>query len=97
MSVVLETLSNEWRRRTLSLLSGHETMTVDDLAETLAVEAGDRPADTLRLELHHCHLPKLADAGLVRYDAERDRVRVRTDLGELDPLLEAVRASDRVA
>lgn len=97
VSVALETLSNEWRRRTLSLLSGHEMMTVDELAEALAVEGGDLPAETLHLELHHCHLPKLADAGLVSYDAERHRVRARTHSSELDSLLEAVRASDRVA
>lgn len=98
VSVALEALSNEWRRRTLSLLSGQETMSVDELVETLAAEADHRkPTETLHLELHHCHLPKLADIGLIRYDAERGRVRARTDIGDLDSLFAAVHASGRVA
>ncbi|WP_193570246.1 MULTISPECIES: hypothetical protein [Halorussus] len=41
---------------------------------------GEAPStETARAELHHVHLPKLADHDLVGYDAQSGSVRYRPD------------------
>lgn len=70
------------RRRRLTLealesLSGRAT--VDELvAELLAAghDAVDGDAERIRIRLHHVDLPRLADAGRIAYDVERERVRL---------------------
>ncbi|SEQ93123.1 DUF7344 domain-containing protein [Natrinema salaciae] len=57
-----------------------ETATLADLARYAATsldESHDRPADELRLRLHHIHLPELADDGLIDYDYRATSVRYR--------------------
>lgn len=77
-STAFELVSHEHRRVAVEVLSDRsEPVTLEELA----TETGSRDGsvsvdehDVLRMELHHCHLPKLADAGLVRYDRETNRV-----------------------
>ncbi|PGF16743.1 hypothetical protein CP556_11855 [Natrinema sp. CBA1119] len=38
--------------------------------------AADADRQTIALELHHVHLPKLANAGLIEYDRQNDVVHV---------------------
>jgi len=66
---------------------------VDDLAE--AIESRDRPTDDGRtaVELHHAHLPVLADAEVIEFDRERGSVAYRGD-DRVEALLEFV--SDRL-
>lgn len=78
-------LDDEQRRFVIESLqtvrSGVDT-TLDDVAthlERTAERTGRKDADprrTLRCRLHHVHLPMLADAGLLEYDAETKRVRL---------------------
>ena len=35
-------------------------------------------SETIRTELHHAHLPKLAEAGWIEYDSENGTVRYET-------------------
>lgn len=82
-------LSSERRRRALDALAGRST-TVD--LETLATEVAARAAeagavggestDRVALTLHHAHLPRLDDAGVVDYDPERRRIDPDTLLVE---------------
>lgn len=55
------------------------TVSVDELAEriagTLDGESTDRSESDIRISLHHCHLPKLADSGVIEYDTRRHTVR----------------------
>lgn len=76
-AAVVDALAHERRRRVLTILNDRATpLSVTDLAcELASLELDDRPGEaptdyrhSVRVALHHCHLPKLADAGLVRYD-----------------------------
>lgn len=74
-----EALAHERRRHVLSVLrDAGDSLTVRELAVEIArLENGaaagtvdpDR-VDSIRLGLYHRHAPKLADVGLVEYDAE---------------------------
>ena len=92
-------LGDATRRRTLSVLRGADgAMALDDLAA--AVVADDRdvtPAEVSRnrcervaASLHHSHLPKLDDAGVVAYDPAGNRVEETPAGDDLDPFLDAV-------
>lgn len=91
-------LSASHRRRLLYYLSNAEESTVEELASVLSGwevtrtgtmhTAADRSA--IHIQLHHNHLPRLADAGLVDYDADAGTVR----LAPLDPrVTEIIRQS----
>lgn len=66
------------RRLALEYLSARDSSIVlDELAVVVAARESERIADDraaiddVAAALHHVHLPKLADDGLVEYDAER--------------------------
>lgn len=72
-------LSNKQRRRAIEVLETTDgPIATADLAIELARrETGDDDSDTMfetakqaRVNLHHCHLPKLEEVDLVDYDAE---------------------------
>lgn len=81
---LFEILSHERRRAVLATLSDHQSVAVESLAaDVAACESDDSPAvpseslvDEVHVTLHHVHLPKLDDAGLVDYD--RDEKTVET-------------------
>ena len=90
-------LASERRRillRRLRAVDGHAS--VRDLAR--AVTASERDADPetvseeaierVSVTLHHVHLPKLADAGYLRYDEAAKSVVPTGDVGSLGPLLD---------
>ena len=66
-------LTHRRRRRVLAVLrDAEEPLTLEEVAAELAGRWGDperEHLDRVRLSLHHWHLPKLAAAGAVDYDA----------------------------
>jgi hypothetical protein len=79
---VLAALAAEPRRDTLRyfLETTERTATLDELASYVAGRVGglsDDAREDTRLHLHHVHLPKLADVGLVDYDIQSSTVRYR--------------------
>lgn len=93
IDAAFDAISDVRRRYALYYLREAESTDLDELATVLAGWRGARedpadpvsPADRrrLRLELHHAHLPALAAAGYVRYDADAGDV----ELGRLPPFL----------
>ncbi|WP_210424956.1 DUF7344 domain-containing protein [Halorussus halobius] len=82
----LEILANHERRDVLGWLmdAPDGTATVDELVDHLvarrAERTGERPGrGHVTTTLHHVHLPKLADAGVVAYDARSQEVRYWSD------------------
>lgn len=74
-------LSSERRRLTLESLTDRATpVELNDCAETVADaetdegEASPETVDRVALTLHHIHLPKLSEFGVIEYDPERNQV-----------------------
>lgn len=68
---MFQVLGDERRRKVLQYLqsNGDAPIPVGTLAEDLSRPAGDASSvDALTIELHHHHLPKLDEAGLLDYD-----------------------------
>lgn len=84
IDATLALLSNFDRRCILSYLTDQSDgcATVDELVDYLvarkAERSGTRPShDHVLTTLHHVHVPKLADAGVVEYDARSQEIRHR--------------------
>ena len=60
-------------------------MPVDDLVDRLhqagpgGADARRMDRDRLAIQLNHCHLPKLADHGIVEHDRDRGTTEYRPD------------------
>lgn len=88
---LFEVLTEQRRRYVLYYFNEHETAvaTVDDLAAQLSTwerewedrtdQPPERHRENLRIDLHHVHLPDLADAGLIDYDARSQTARSHLD------------------
>lgn len=73
--IIYDVLRHSTRRKTVAILNGTDEITRDRLTALLAAaEANDADAENVRrhvrLKLHHNHLPRLADAGLIEYNEE---------------------------
>lgn len=77
-----EVLANRRRQLVLSQLQEHESMTLRDLAEQIAVtdlktdieSLSEEAIDEVEIALHHVHTPKLAETGYVEYDSHNQIV-----------------------
>lgn len=73
-----EALADDRRRRILIHLQRHETVSLQDLAGSLADQEGiDHHSENfkgLQVDLVHLHLPKLADHGLLSFDDRTNTV-----------------------
>jgi hypothetical protein len=72
------TVADEHRRAVLRVLPD-DALAFDTLAEEVAhqmqPDGGPDHRRHVRISLHHVHLPKLDEAGLIEYDTEQMRVR----------------------
>lgn len=84
-------LSDVTRRRTLSVLHDRDDpMTIAELATRIVAREEDKPFSAvsddecapLAIRLHHVHLPKLADHGLLAYDAATHTVTPRNQFAD---------------
>ena len=87
LSTCLALVANQRRRRLLEHLrhNGNSEVQIDDLVDRLyqagSAAADDRQMsrDELAIQLHHSHLPKLADHGVVEHHHERGIVEYQAD------------------
>ncbi|MCO8253267.1 hypothetical protein NKF26_05535 [Haladaptatus sp. AB618] len=89
-------LEHRLRRIVLGYLSVHEPPVslaelVTVIAEDESVLATDRRQ--LTIELHHNHLPRLSDCGLISYDAETNTVERAFDDPEIETSLDRIAGS----
>lgn len=66
MDVSLHALSHPYRRRILTRI--HEHNSRDEAGFTIDTVMDDTDDVRVAIELHHLHLPKLAEAGFVEWD-----------------------------
>ncbi|WP_210424937.1 DUF7344 domain-containing protein [Halorussus halobius] len=86
---VFDALASDRCRQLLDCLADAEDgLSVDALVSRLPGDDG-----RVRARLHHTYLPKLADVGLVAYDADRELVRPGPDAA-FEPVRAAVAAAD---
>ena len=98
VDTALELCQNTQRRIVLAtLLERQQPATVADLTRAIAshehdgqTAVSDETLSRIRIALHHVHLPKVAEAGIVEYDAERGVVEPTATLDRLLPQLSAV-------
>lgn len=84
VDAVFTILSDEQRRHFLYYLIDEAGGTarvsdVVDYLDTVESEATPGEGDSILVELHHRHLPKMEEAGLVDYDGEEGTIRYRED------------------
>ncbi|WP_256393196.1 DUF7344 domain-containing protein [Natronoarchaeum rubrum] len=86
---ILEALAHGRRRSVCKVLAAadREFLSLEEVSERVTANGENRSADArpVRVELHHVHLPKLDEAGLLEYDH-----RVHTVYYEQDPVVEAL-------
>lgn len=83
-------VSHPARRRILLALSEDNPRTIEEF-ESARVR-GDRPEGaTLAVELHHQHLPQLAEADFINWDRSTDTITKGPAFEEIQPLLAWIR------
>lgn len=99
----LELCTDTHRRIVLAELADREApISIDALTESIVTHnhhaalasVSDETATRIRTSLHHSHLPKLAEAGLVEYGPERGVVVPIADLSRGQPHLATILDAD---
>ena len=80
---VLRLLADQYRRQTIRVLrkTPEERVGLDELIGHLVQEttSNSDQRDEIGIQLHHNHLPKLREQGLIEYDPDAQLVRYRPD------------------
>lgn len=85
LDVLFALLENSRRRETLRYLDDNDgSATLDELAETIAAkengidiaQLGSQQRKRVYIALYQCHLPRLADAGVIDYNRARGTIEV---------------------
>lgn len=96
LSEMLEALADERRRYVLYHLREEGGSELEEVVEQVAAWTTGRPPDELdertkrkvRSELHHVHLPKLENAGIIGYDRRHGSVSFRTLSSDVEAFLD---------
>ena len=98
LDACLRLVADRQRRRAIHHLR-HETngaTTVDDLVDQMHSRASDakngplQDRETLAIQLHHTHLPQLADHGVVDFEHTTGAVRYHPD-EQVETILDSLR------
>lgn len=85
VSEFLELIGSKRRRYVLYALQNEQKATFEEVTERVAIwetetppeELDERTRQNIRVNLHHTHLPKLEDAGIIRYDRQSGVIYLR--------------------
>jgi hypothetical protein len=90
-----QVLANPHRRAIVSSLLDQEAGTFEDELVDDVLREGTSPVDGpaktrshVAVKLHHVHLPKLADLGLIEWNRDQQFVEPMDSLSALEPLLD---------
>lgn len=100
LDVVFQILSNQRRRWVIRYLQAEGSTTLGELAECLArleMDEPDAPVTSTERKrayvvLYQHHLPKLADADVIEYDADRKTIELGDNIEQVVPYLQAGRS-----
>lgn len=98
---VYEALDHPRRRHVCSVLRENDEWSLRELARTVAAWETDQPEDAVSeadrdrvyVSLYHSHAPKLADCGVVSFDADAETVSAAANADQVLGALEAMDAS----
>ena len=99
----LDVCEHKHRRIVLATLTDQQQpVSINDLTDAIVEhnhhtppsEAADETVTQIQTGLHHVHLPKLAEAGLIEYDPERQVVEPTAQLDRGESHLSAILAVD---
>ena len=100
---VLDLCRHQHRRIVLAVLTAERRpLTLNDLTKTVITcnhqtpitEASEDAIAKVRLSLYHRHLPKLASAGLIEFDPEKQLVEPTKQLEQMQPTLSTILDAD---
>jgi len=100
---VLDLCRHQHRRIVLGVLAAERRpLTRDELTEAVLAynhgtplrEVSDGVAESVRVSLHHEHLPKLAAEGLVEYDREGEVVELTERFYRMQSMVDAILDAD---
>ena len=100
---ILDLCRDQHRRIVLATLAAEQrSVTLNDLTQsvleynhqTAPAEASEDVLTEIRLSLHHKHLPKLASAGLVTYDPDRQVVEPTEQFEQAQPTVSTILDTD---
>lgn len=99
LNAVFDLLSDDYRRYVLYYLNENGDAPIEELATYIRErESGEAVDDDalhgLVVQLHHNHLPRLDDAGMVDYEEGRMRARLGPNATDLSPLFDAAKEID---
>jgi predicted transcriptional regulator len=85
---MMRILSNTHRRRLLVALLEHNSPETIELQIPPDAGTGEKEPERLRIQMRHNHLPRLEEAGFIRWDTETQTVSKGPRFEEIRPLLE---------
>jgi hypothetical protein len=94
---LFELLKNQRRRDALAFLKATDgRTTLSDMAEHIAAKENDVPVEAINskqrkrvyIGLYQCHLPKMADAGIIDFEKNRGTIELCALATQLDPYLD---------
>lgn len=83
---IMAMLANEHRRQLLAALIEHNPQAEIQIPEGIQME--DEQLDDLQIEMYHNHLPRLENAGFIRWNKEQHVVVKGPEFEQIKPVLE---------